>query len=216
MGAKMGDMGSKLPALHSGAVWKAGSSVEVGWTVMANHGGGYAYRLASADSPLTEQTFQQMPLDFVGPSILRWDGNRTSQLEFDPVKLGWQTNKGTVPKGSTWRKNPIPSGIWQREGATFDPVCTESDECIRALATGGMDQHSMQATADASHQGICRCSHFSNGGYLLPNLEVVDNVIVPKDLKSGHYVLQWRWDCEETDQIWASCSDVSVVNSDAV
>merc|ERR1712224_406863 len=200
-------MGSKLPPLHSGAVWETGSSVEVGWTVMANHGGGYAYRLASAGAPLTEEAFRQTPLDFVGPSILRWDGNKTSQLEFEPNKLGWETNQGTIPKGSTWRKNPIPSGLWQREGATFDPVCTESEACRRAVATGGLDSH-MGAPAEESLQGVCRCSHFSNGGYLLPNLEVVDHVRIPQELKPGRYVLQWRWDCEETDQVWASCSDV--------
>ena len=38
----------------------------MGWTVAANHGGGYAYRLAPADAPLTEETFRKMPLDFVG------------------------------------------------------------------------------------------------------------------------------------------------------
>ena len=45
---------------------------------------------------------------------------------------------------------------------------------------------------------------------LLPNLEVVDNVRIPKGLAPGRYVLQWRWDCEESDQVWASCSDVTV------
>ena len=54
--------GSKLPAGPSQATWKAGAAVEVGWTVMANHGGGYQYRLARADDPLTEKTFQEMPL----------------------------------------------------------------------------------------------------------------------------------------------------------
>ena len=39
--AKFGDMGSKLPRLNSGAVWKAGSTVEALWNVRANHGGGY-------------------------------------------------------------------------------------------------------------------------------------------------------------------------------
>jgi hypothetical protein len=72
---KMGDMGSKIPAGPSQATWKAGSNVEAGWTVMANHGGGYSYRLAPVDSDLSEETFQKMPLDFVGPSILRWDGD---------------------------------------------------------------------------------------------------------------------------------------------
>ena len=69
--AKEGDRGSKLPAMPAQAVWKAGASYEVGWTVAANHGGGYAYRLAPADEPLVEATFQKMALDFVGNSILR-------------------------------------------------------------------------------------------------------------------------------------------------
>ena len=45
-----------------------------------------------------------MPLDFVGNSILRWDKDPSTQLEFNTTELGWETNKGTVPKGSTWRK----------------------------------------------------------------------------------------------------------------
>ena len=49
-----GDLGSKLPAMPAQAIWKAGSFYEVGWTVSAHHGGGYAYRLAPADGPLTE------------------------------------------------------------------------------------------------------------------------------------------------------------------
>ena len=65
-----------LPPLPSGsqATWKAGTAYEVGWTVAANHGGGYSYRMAPADGPLTEATFGKMALDFVGNSTLRWDG----------------------------------------------------------------------------------------------------------------------------------------------
>lgn len=66
--AKQGDLGSRLPTMAPQAVWKAGSAVEVGWTVMANHGGGYAYRMAPASAPLTEETFRKMPLDFEGLS----------------------------------------------------------------------------------------------------------------------------------------------------
>ena len=33
---------------------------------MLQHGGGYSYRMAPADGPLTEATFGKMPLDFVG------------------------------------------------------------------------------------------------------------------------------------------------------
>jgi hypothetical protein len=35
-------------------VWAAGSSVEVGFTVKASHGGGYSYRLCPANETLDE------------------------------------------------------------------------------------------------------------------------------------------------------------------
>jgi len=28
----------------------------------------------------------------------------------------------------------------------------------------------------------------------------------------GEWVLGWRWDCEESNQVWASCSDVTIVS----
>lgn len=198
--AREGDVGSRLPPMAPQAAWQAGSAVEVAWTVTANHGGGYAYRLAPADAPLTEETFRKMPLDFVGPSVLRWDGNRSTQIEFDSEARGWETSEGTVPRGSTWRKCPIPSVLWEHYGASFEPVCEES-EAFRACAINGEYGCAF---------GTCRCSGHSNPGPLLPNLEIVDLVEIPKDLKPGRYVLQWRWDCEQTAQVWLSCSDVMV------
>jgi hypothetical protein len=196
--AKQGDVGSKLPPMASQATWTAGSTGEVGYTVMAHHGGGYAYRLARADGPLTEEAFRKIPLDFSGPSALRWDGDKSGQLEFDATQRGWETHEGTVPAGSYWRKHPIPTVLWEREGPSFEPVCEESDAC--------------KAAASAQHgpQGVCKCSGHSNGGPLLPNLEIVDELSVPAGLAPGAYVLQWRWDCEETDQVWLSCSDVTI------
>lgn len=38
--AKHGDLGSKLPPLDTGVVWKAGSGAEVAWNLKAWHGGG--------------------------------------------------------------------------------------------------------------------------------------------------------------------------------
>ena len=42
-------------------------------------------------------------------------------------------------------------------------------------------------------------------------LEIVDLVRVPASLAPGNYMLQWRWDCEESDQVWASCADIEVI-----
>jgi predicted carbohydrate-binding protein with CBM5 and CBM33 domain len=40
---------------------------------------------------------------------------------------------------------------------------------------------------------------------------ISDEVIIPKDLAPGDYVLSWRWDAEETAQIWSNCADVTIV-----
>ena len=165
---------------------------------MANHGGGYAYRLAPAGGPLTEAAFREMPLDFVGNAVLRWGGDVATQLEFNATAKGWETREGTVPAGSMWRKNPVPATLWSREGANFKPACEESADCLEALTRG------------SGPAGVCKCSGWSNGGPLLPNLEIVDRLQIPAGLAPGRYVLQWRWDCEESDQVWASCSDVTI------
>lgn len=184
--ASQGDLGSNLPALSPQAVVRAGGLLEVGWTVMANHGGGYAYRIAPASATLTEDVFRMRPLDFVGLSALRWDGNRSGELKFNTTERGWETSTGTVPKGSMWRKVPIPTGIWAREGPQFEPVCDESVECLHAARGMGVDLHT--AT------GVCKCSGYANGGPLLPNLEIVDQVRIPRETNPGKWVLQWRWD----------------------
>ena len=196
--AKQGDRGSLLPAMAPQATWKAGGAAEVGWTLMAHHGGGYAYRLCPADQPLTEACFRRTPLDFVdGTGVLRWDGDSSKQLVYNATRV----STGTVPAGSTWARSPIaraPS-FWQREGPSFEPVCEESQACKDSWRPGS-----------PAPAGVCKCTGHSNGGPLLPSLEVVDTLRIPAALAPGHYVLQWRWDCEETDQIWASCADVEI------
>ena len=90
---------------------------------------------------------------------------------------------GTVPAGSSWRKFPLPTVLWQREGPSFEPVCNESQACKDYARGGGF----------GPGQGVCKCSGHSNGGPLLPNIEMVDLLRIPADTKPGHYVLQWRW-----------------------
>ena len=49
----------------------------------------------------------------------------------------------------------------------------------------------------------------------LPNVNfhdyaIEDRLKVPKELPPGDYVLGWRWDCEESTQVWANCADVTI------
>jgi len=206
--AKTGDLGSKvLKSRPSNTVWKAGDVVEVAWVQKAWHGGGDSYRLAPADGPLTEASFQKMPLDFVGNSSLRWGGVGGEQLFFNSTAKGWEVNVGTTPEGSMWRKCPLPRGPWnwRLNGASFEPVCQEDADCTDRSKS----EEAPPCLGPDKEQGCaCKCSGDGIGD--LPQLEIVDKVRIPAGLKAGAYVLGWRWDCEESTQIWNSCSDVTV------
>ena len=53
----------RTPAFGVVTEWQAGSAQDVAWSILANHGGGYAYRLCRKDSDsnatLTEACFAQ-------------------------------------------------------------------------------------------------------------------------------------------------------------
>ena len=103
--------------------WKAGEKVHVSWSITANHGGGYQYRLCPESSNLTEECFQKMPLDFVGQQGFVWaDG---SDFWFN----GTYVTEGTVPAGSKWAMNPIPRNDTRQTGESFPPRCKEIPNC---------------------------------------------------------------------------------------
>ena len=90
--------------------WNRGSFHEVAWYNYANHAGGYSYRLCKMPeggmSEVTEECFQQTPLDFAG--ITQWvnynaDKNSGKRTELRAL----QTTNGTFPEGSMWRANPL-------------------------------------------------------------------------------------------------------------
>ena len=39
---------------------------------------------------------------------------------------------------------------------------------------------------------------------------IVDHLALSKAVPAGDYVLGFRWDCEQSAQIWASCADVTI------
>lgn len=184
--AKQGDMGSAvLPPRPTGTVWKAGGLADVSWTMRTNHGGGYQWRIAPAGGPLTEAEFQKNPLAFEGRPSLRWGGATGRRMWFDGVRV----SNGTIPKGSTWARNPLPrvdSARWPNVSDSFPAPCYDPN-----------------APGEGQYGGLC------SGWYGPDNLEVVDTVRVPA-VAPGQYVVQWRWDCEESSQIWTNCADVTI------
>eukprot|EP00437_Effrenium_voratum_P054529 CAMPEP_0181533966 /NCGR_PEP_ID=MMETSP1110-20121109/73449_1 /TAXON_ID=174948 /ORGANISM="Symbiodinium sp., Strain CCMP421" /LENGTH=413 /DNA_ID=CAMNT_0023665205 /DNA_START=54 /DNA_END=1296 /DNA_ORIENTATION=+ len=41
---------------------------------------------------------------------------------------------------------------------------------------------------------------------------IADLVQIPEDLPEGEYLLSWRWDCEQSSQVWQNCADIRIVN----
>lgn len=100
--------GSDLPPLPKSdwATWQAGSIQMVEFSIYANHGGGYSYRLCKNEgNPMTEECYQQTPLEFATDMSTAhyWD-NSHPDVQFEAVT----TKVGTYPAGSMWRKNPVP------------------------------------------------------------------------------------------------------------
>eukprot|EP00051_Salpingoeca_urceolata_P026278 m.476717 g.476717 ORF g.476717 m.476717 type:complete len:496 (+) comp20624_c0_seq1:318-1805(+) len=162
------DMLDLEPAMAD--TWVAGEEAEVVWNIVANHGGGYSYRLCPASGDLTEECFQSNHLDFASDSqFLVHKGATDKPLSnWTAVRL----NKGTTPKGSTWTRNPV-----SMEVDTLPPIPNFPE--IRGRGP------------------------FEYG--------VMDKVKVPANLPAGDYVLSFRWDSEQVQQVWSQCSDVKIV-----
>lgn len=174
---------------------------------------GYQYRLCPASEPLTEECFQRHPLEF----------DRTKQtLVWNNGSLTWPmaskaifVDTGTKPVGSTWARNPIPRindnnlGLQDAAGCP-GPDGRSGPGCLQFPAPCPWDHGMINCTEEDSLLG--RCDH--NGMGACSSDWVVglisDHVYIPESLAAGDYVLGWRWDCEETAQIWQNCADVTV------
>merc|ERR1712151_1365681 len=149
-------------------------------------------------------------------------------------------SSGTFPAGSTWTRNPIPARKAPAGGA-FNWGCLVSAIPGKYPPVPASDFQFPPPGEDLSRPGLLLggfgigacggCNQKLNPkdcnifGKLYKNnctidetaaqifqWSVVDKVRVPK-VVPGDYVLSFRWDSEQTPQVWASCSDVTIVAS---
>jgi hypothetical protein len=206
-GFKQGWKGTEVSPLLKRTTWIAGSTVEVAWGITANHGGGYQYRLcrvkeasSNITSEVSEECFQQTPLEFVGDK--QWlqfgDGidvrNRT---EVPAVRV----SKGVLPEGSTWTRNPIPScndipRMGGHNHACAGPMFEPPAPGIYGFGPG------------ACASGVAPCTLQEMASRAM-SFGIVDLVKVP-DVPPGDYILSFRWDCEQLPQVWSNCADVKI------
>jgi hypothetical protein len=181
---------SMISSAHLGATWTAGGVAETKWVpAVANHGGGYTYRLCKIQKDpmeMDEDCFQNGQLEFFGEYSWIEIGGKRNRIK------AMQTTSGTHPRGSQWRKNPIP--LCKNMG--------ENDKCSTGpmfAPPRGVDDPNFVAPV-----GMCGLASKCK------DARVIDKLKVP-DVAAGEYILSWRWDCEQTPQVWLSCSRIRII-----
>lgn len=183
--------------------WKAGSVVEAAWAIIANHGGGYSYRLCKVPlagvGGVTEECFQQIPLEFSGDvQWAQYGEDVSSRIQFKAHR----TKQGTTPEGSQWTRNPIPNCIssFPDNPGPYDPP----------------DYGLYDANCSLGTQYPPPAPGLFGYGYPAPSYQpkfgfsIVDELVVP-DITPGEYVLSFRWDAEQTFQVWSQCANIKIV-----
>ena len=132
-----------------------------------------------------------------------------------------RTVSGTWPPGSQWTRNPIPAcakpdgGFLDLEahcvaegGATQFPAPGPGVNTLSSVLLQSALKHiPMSCTA-----GLCGFgTNILEPENPLFRFTVMDEVEVPAELAPGDYVLSFRWDCEQTPQIWTTCANINIV-----
>jgi len=232
-GFKQGDDSLIISPLDKSkwTTWTRGAVVEAMWAINANHGGGYSYRLCKKDGNISEECFQRTPLSFAGDkSWVQWGDNKNNRTEIPLVTV----SEGTTPAGSQWARIPIPACLV----AKYCEVSTPGGQPKDNNQCGGYHLNPLHSCPDDSTQfpppapgivgfGGCHQNTFRWGcsnlqephDDVLPigfDYNIVDRLQVPANIETGEYLLSWRWDCEQSAQIWQTCADIIIADAPVV
>jgi len=215
---KPGTRGSSLPATE-GPKWPAGSQQEVSWSLYANHGGGYSYRLCPRSSELTEECFQQHHLQFVGDkSWMQYGEDERNRTAIDATRV----SEGTNPPGSQWTKNPIPACGGYVGGSSTPFNIPFLSNCDHPQFEPPLKDHIPPHRWLKPRPGVYGFGVGAVGPVVdakefqywtdLFSFNLIDRVQIPVDITPGDYLLSFRWDCEQTPQVWQNCADVTITS----
>ena len=107
------------------------------------------------------------------------------------------SNLPACPAGHTQFPEPLPGLALLWNGWTWCEAPPRNGSTDGAAAGG------RGIVGDSPHDLPC-----SNSSMLATN--IIDRVEVPAGLAPGEYVVSWRWDVEQTEQVWQNCGDVVI------
>jgi lytic starch monooxygenase len=237
-GYPQGFNGSQLPPIpkEQRRTWKLGSTASVSWVSVANHAGGYTYSLCPADEELTEECFDRLPLQFVdNTSTLRYmfleAGGKIGPNRTEVKIPAHRVREGVLPEGSVWSRNPVPAGSWHilpsdpagwqgnQEPPQFEPPPGCDEHCWGYQPCNVGFTHPSYEGWHHTKTQLPNCSRagpeapLKNGEgccHTTAYMAIIDEVHVPQ-VPPGDYVVRWRWDCEQSPQIWSGCGDIVIV-----
>ena len=194
------------------------------------------YRLCRADKPLTEDCFAAMPLKFaepVGHSIRYKDKTvnisgvlvpdsvtGTGDWMLNPI-AAYGSDRVACDVDCTSTDPALGGGSAGAASACKDNHCTY--HCPGCGPPTYCADHYCPSSCAASYPQYFPSGHAYVGAdrayfpdphglaHDYHSFAVEDSVLVPMDISAGEYVLGWRWDCEETAQIWQNCADIRIV-----
>merc|ERR1712209_209155 len=134
-----------------------------------------------------------------------WGHHGAQYRKTEKAKQGdFGSSLPNLPSGTVWKSGTEVNVSWaitaNHGGGYQYRLCQSSseltEECFQKipLPFTGLQVNSK-----------CLCSGMW-GPY---GLQIIDTLQVPH-LPPGDYVLGWRWDCEESTQVWSSCSDITI------
>lgn len=193
-----------VPKLLDRTTWIAGEETEVAWAIFANHGGGYQYRLCPEEEEPTEGCFQKYPIDFVGDTQWLQSGHGMDTSNRTEIPAVTVPGDKVVPKGSMWRRNPIPPCDDDIVNGALGDDCTHPTfkPAVPDAYGFGIGACDIIACSPKHHARETRISRIG----------IVDRIRVP-NVPAGEYRLQFRWDSEQTPQVWSNCGDVTIKQS---
>lgn len=128
--------------------------------------------------------------------------NPNNRVEIPATRI----SDGTLPKGSTWTRNPIPAcNDVPRLGGHNHP-CEAPMFPPPAKGVYGFGPGSCLTGMNDE-----KCTQEQFVSRLMP-FGVVDQLRVPS-VPSGDYIVSFRWDCEQLPQIWTNCADVTILDA---